>query len=364
MEQKLLSICIPVYNRKDIFKHCLFEACEASLERINEVEIVVSDNASEEDLCCIVDDVRLKYNIIDIKYHKNSQNIGLAKNFLKVVDIATGKYCWIIGSDDFIKYDGIKTVIEIIHKNNDVNFICCNYDHIFLNEVINKNNSDDKYINLHKYLKDEKFLVPHNAPTTSKKVDKLDELIEPLYNNVFLGALMTGIFKKSLWNNVDQSNVNWCGFNSFESTYPHCYIYANAFIGKKAYYCGKPLVTVGEGEREWTTEKGNSFWDSSLPIIYFNVFGEMIETYKKNGLERKQYYKCKKLAGNYAGKLFFPIIFRKYILKKHIKDSERLNPIKILILYIFTLSFYKGICISFHIAIKNILKINTKEDKK
>jgi glycosyltransferase involved in cell wall biosynthesis len=355
MENKLISICIPVHNRGEIFKHCLIEACEASIEFANEVEIVVSDNASEDDLFTIIEDVRLKYHGIDIIYHKNSNNIGMAMNFLKVVDIASGKYCWIIGSDDFIKYDGITTLLDIIKHNIDVNFISCNYDLIFLKELEINNRIDDKYINLHTHLKDNNLLVPHKAPTQSKKVIKLDELIDPIYNNVFLGAIMTGIFKKSLWDSVDKTDVDWKSFNSFESIYPHCYIFANAYIGKKAFYCGKPLVTVGEGTREWSTDNGKTYWESSLPLIYFNVFSDMVESYRKFGLESKQYNKCKKSVGGIVGQLFLPIILRKSIQKKYIKDSEYLNPLSILKMYKLTLSFYKGIIISILKAVRKFI---------
>lgn len=355
MEQKILSICIPVYNRKEIFKHCLIKACEASLDFEKKVEIIISDNASEEDLLCLVEDVRLKYNLIDIIYHKNSYNIGLSKNFLKVVDIASGKYCWIIGSDDFIKSNGISTIIDIVRQNDDVNFISCNYDLILLNEVVkkNKNGVTDQFINLQNQLEDENILIPHKAPIWSRKVNKLDELIDPLFNNVLLGSVMAGIFKKVLWDNVDKSTVDWDGFNSFASMYPHCYIYANAFMGKKAFYCGKPLITVGEGTREWSTDIGNTFWESSLPVIYFSVFGEMVETYKKFGLEKKQYYKCRKWVANNAGNYLLPVIFRRYIFKKYIKDSNVLNVKQTLRLNILMPNFYKSIVIS---TVKNGLK--------
>ena len=352
MEHKLLSICIPVYNRKEIFKHCLIKACEASLGSEKEVEIVISDNASEEDLFCLIEEFRSKY-AIDIANHKNKLNIGLSKNFLKVVDIASGKYCWIIGSDDFIKLDGISTIMEIIKQNNDVDFISCNYDHILLNEVVKKNGDVGPFEDLQNQLENKSVLVPHKAPTWSGKVNKLDELIDPMFNNVLLGAVMTGIFRKSLWDNFDKSNVVWDGFNSFASMYPHCYIYANAFIGRKAFYCGKPLITVGEGTREWSTDKGNTFWDSSLPVIYFNVFGEMVETYNKFGLEKKQYYLCRKWVANNVGIYFLPIIFRKYIVKKFIKDSDLLDVKQTLKMNFLIPKFYKSIACS---TAKNGLK--------
>lgn len=353
MKNKLLSICIPVYNRKDIFKYCLIEACESSMEFSDEVEIVISDNDSEDDLATIVDEVKKRYNSIDIIYNKNHKNIGACKNIIRVVEIASGKFCWVVGSDDFIKKDGVNTLINIIKQNIDISFICCNYDYVILNKLKSENN---QYLDIHEQLKNKDILVEHKAPIWSDLVNKFDELIDPIFNNVFLGAIMTGIFKRSLWDKFEKSNVMWDGFNSLESIYPHCYVYANSFMGEKAYYCGTPIITVGEGTREWSTDTGNTFWESSLPLIYFNIFGDMINTYKNNGLDMVQYQKCKKSTATITGQYFFPIFFRKYILRKNIKDKENIRIFKVFKLYCLTPSFYKGVILGLINNCKNIIK--------
>lgn len=339
MNQRLLSICVPVYNRKELFRHSLIAACEASVDFSDKLEIIISDNASQDDLFSIVKEAKRKYKDINIIYSRNNNNIGMANNVLKIISIASGKYCWLIGSDDFIKQGGVEKILDIIDQNKDIEFISCNYDYIFLNKILRENS----YNNMQELLKDKNYLVFHKAPTWSGRVNKLDELIDPLFNNVFLGSIMTGIFKKSLWDSVDKPNIYWDSFNTFESIYPHCYIYAKAFLGKPAFYCGEPLITVGEGAREWTTERSLNFWKTSLSLIYFNTFGEIIETYKKFGLEKNQYYKCKKFTAESAGNIFLPIIIRKYILRRHINNSEFLNIKKNIKLYFLTPSFYKGI---------------------
>jgi glycosyltransferase involved in cell wall biosynthesis len=349
MKQKLLSICIPAYNRKNLLEHSLIAACEASVNFSEELEIVVSDNASQDDLFSVVEEIKHRYKKIKIVYNRNDNNIGGIKNVLKVINIASGKYCWVVGSDDFIKQNGVKRILNIINQNKDINFISCNYDHIFLNEILSNKNNDKKDINLQNELKKRKHLVPHRAPIWSKRVDRLDKLIDPLFNNVLLGAVMTGIFRKSLWNNINKSSICFDNFNNLKSIYPHCFIYAKAFLGKPAFYCGEPLITVGEGAREWTTECGNDFWETALPLIYFNIFGEMVETYKKFGLDKKQYYRCKNFSGEYAGNYFLPIIIRKHIFKKNIKNSNLLNVKKTIKFYFLTKGFYKGI-------IKSILR--------
>ena len=353
MKNKLLSVCIPVYNRREVFKHCLIKACQACMESSEDVEVVISDNNSEDDLYFIVEEIRLEFLDIDIIYNKNKENIGSSRNFFKVIDMASGEFCWIVGSDDFVKKDSIKTLIDIIKQNNDISFICCNYDSIFLNKLKFENG---EYIDIHQQLLNENMLVKHRAPVWTGIVEKFDSLVDPVFNNVFLGAVMTGIFKKSLWNNVNKSNIEWDGFSGLESIYPHCYIYAKAFLGKKAYYYGKPLITVGEGTREWSTDKGNSFWNSSLPLIFFNIWGDMIYNYKICGLDTIQYRKCRGAVAKTAGTYFLPVFFRKCVLGQHIQNSENIKIGKVLKAYLFVPSFYKGILKSIINFFKGILK--------
>lgn len=154
---------------------------------------------------------------------------------------------------------------------------------------------------------------------------------------------MVGIFRKALWDQVDLSKADLNGFNTLKKTYPHNYVYANAFLGKRAYYCGKPLITVGEGAREWTTQTGKKFWESSLPVINFNVMDELLHEYRINGLKEEAYYKSLKWVSEVIGNLFFPILWRKYVLRKYIKDSNLLIPIEKLKKYGREPYFYVGV---------------------
>lgn len=339
MSRKLLSICIPVHNRKEIFEVCLIQACKSCENFENDVEIVVSDNFSSDKLSIVVDSVRKKYPKTDIIYNRNTENIGLARNFLKVVVLSSGEFCWIIGSDDFIKAKGVKELISIIKQNLDIDFISCNYDLININEKTTSDNRktvDDFYLKL----EDDSFHIEHIAPKDSFRVKELDDLIEPRFNNVLLGATMAGIFRKDLWDKVNFEKANLRGFNTLKTTYPHCYVYAKAFLGKHAYYCGETLITIGEGVREWSTQTGKGFWESSLPVIYFNIFGELLDEYKINGLKESSYKKSLKWTSSYAGRLFFPIFWRKHILRRDIKDGDLLKLFKTLKKYFKVPKFY------------------------
>lgn len=112
MSQVILSICIPTYNRAALLK----EALESILPQIGEdlrdqVEIVVSDNASTDGTGQLVAE-RQKNSGRKIKYYRNPANLGFDANVLKVVEQASGEFCWIFGDDDLMAAGALGTVVR------------------------------------------------------------------------------------------------------------------------------------------------------------------------------------------------------------------------------------------------------------
>lgn len=332
ISSKLLSVCIPVYNRMYVFKWCLISACEACVGYEDIVEIIVSDNASTDNIKSIVTKVSDMYPTIDIIYNCNDENLGFAKNVFRLTDMASGEFCWTIGSDDFIKKNSIESIISILKYNNDIDFISCSFDLMKIDGKIIDNEVEIDGI-ISNQLKHGTIIEPNGAPKESFKVDKLDYIIDPTYNNVLLGALMTGIFRLRIWKEVDIKEEKLEGYDSILNIYPHVYVYANAFLGRKAYYCGNPLITVGEGVREWSIDT-KSYWESSLPIIYFKVFAEIIKCYKENGIEYEYYIKCENWAAGFAGGLLVPLVWKKYVTKENVNGIEKISPLETSSIYI------------------------------
>lgn len=342
MNRLLLSICIPVYNRKDIFKYCLLQAAKAVSFYSDQVEIVVSDNNSEENLIQIINSTKVLFPQVKIVYNRNETNEGVAYNTLKAVSLASGEFVWIIGSDDFIKPWRFNKVVETLNSNNDVDFISVNFDHIHFDKM-DKNHSDsDRYIDLLSNLESENFLVKKNRKNESGPMSFVN-LIDPRYDNVFLGAIMVGIFRKSIWDSVDKSNYTLKGFDSVDSMYPWCTVYAEGFMRKKAYHLSDEVLTVGEGAREWSTETGNDFWNSSMPIIYLKVFGDIVYQYYNKGLPYNQFKKCKKWASRYAGRYFIQYFFHTSIMRKKVKSMEKISCKQVILRFWNDLTFYRGI---------------------
>jgi len=120
MKQKLLSICIPTWNRATDLKKSLNNIIPQALEFKDKVEICISNNGSTDNTKEVVMNFKEKYPDL-IKYNENEKNLGFDKNLLKVINTAEGDFAWTLSDDDLIVKDGIKTVIKFIIEIGDKN---------------------------------------------------------------------------------------------------------------------------------------------------------------------------------------------------------------------------------------------------
>lgn len=113
---KLLTIAIPTYNRQNYLDLCLsqiakqFNGCEQL------VELIVSDNASNDATAEVVK----KYNsaLLPIVYIKNSVNIGAENNVLQVYQMAESKYVLILADDDLIVDGALSRILHILQTGD------------------------------------------------------------------------------------------------------------------------------------------------------------------------------------------------------------------------------------------------------
>jgi len=114
-----LSICIPTYNRANYLK----ETLDSIVNQLDdEVEIAISDNASTDHTKELVIEYQKKYS--NIVYYQSNENKGPDRNYYNAIKIASGEFCWLLGSDDLITSDAIKRVKDqYIQKISNIDFI-------------------------------------------------------------------------------------------------------------------------------------------------------------------------------------------------------------------------------------------------
>lgn len=113
-----LSICIPTYNRAKFLRETIASIISQATE---EVEIIISDNASSDNTAEMVGQYRAIFP--SIIYYRHSENIGADRNYLKAVELASGEYCWLFGSDDIMKENAIAKILSEIKSKADL-YLC------------------------------------------------------------------------------------------------------------------------------------------------------------------------------------------------------------------------------------------------
>lgn len=118
-----LSICIPTYNRADCLKECLNSILSSIKGLEEQVEIIISNNASTDN----TEDVALAFQkeYSYIRYHRNEVNIGPERNFYAVAEMALGEFIWIFGDDDKVNKEAIPEIMTRIKSG--YNLIITNY---------------------------------------------------------------------------------------------------------------------------------------------------------------------------------------------------------------------------------------------
>lgn len=114
----LVSILIPVYNRK----HLIAGSIKAALDQTySNIEVVIVDNCSTDGTWEVISN----YAELDsrLRIFKNSNNIGPVKNWEKCIAEAKGKYAKLLFSDDLIAENFIEETVQILEANDDVAFV-------------------------------------------------------------------------------------------------------------------------------------------------------------------------------------------------------------------------------------------------
>ena len=251
MNQKLLSICIPTYNRAHYLKQCIDSLiCQFDdVSVYSHTEIVISDNASSDNTGELIKDYQKKYT--NIKYFRNQVNLGFDDNVLKVVEKASGRYCWLFGDDDIFEKNSIATIINLISKYNNV-------EYIFVNAAIHDANLNSLNI-LH--AKNKNIIYINSA----------DEFILDYNLPAFISSQ---IFIKDLWNSIEKNKYrgNW---------WIHTSVILE-FLSKSnnILYVGTPLIKMRQSS--WLIDnQGHSFETFiSLKKVINNLlnFGYRTET--------------------------------------------------------------------------------------
>ena len=305
-----LSICIPTFNRTECLNNCLNSISIAKKKYNFDFEVCISDNCSKQNIKVLID----RYSSsLDIKFNKNSSNLGLGVNILKAVSLAKGEYVWILGNDDLLLPNTFFYLDKIFNENKNVNFFYINSFHL-----------DSSFVLTGKQ--------PFNTKNLPNKMKKFSNYPKSFQSNFFdlvnynvsfdfmLGMFLV-IFKKKNWDkNLFRINQNHIEdkkkYSTFDNTAPHIIIWSSGFRNSRAYFQSEPLSVNTHGVREWV---------DLYPFVEGIRIPEVLDYYRSAGLQLHKYLYYKNFALRKLLICLFQIYFFKNIngrefidIKKHI----------------------------------------------
>jgi glycosyltransferase involved in cell wall biosynthesis len=107
----ILTIAIPTYNGASTLQQTL-DSVVTQLQP--GVDILISDNASTDGTAEIVQRYQADYP--QIRYRRNSENVGADQNFELIVKHAVGKFVWLFSDDDVFERGAILNIVTIIEQ--------------------------------------------------------------------------------------------------------------------------------------------------------------------------------------------------------------------------------------------------------
>lgn len=231
----IISICIPTYNRADFLKICINNIINQDAFSENKIEIVISDNNSPDNTYEVVKTFQKNYS--NIKYFKNHENIWANLNLFKVSEYAIWEYIWFMWDDDEILNWWLKNVLNSIKSCNNVVFFQTN----------SLNNLDETLI-INDWVKYFKKLI---------KINKITNLV------VFLLFLSMVIVKRE--NFIENLNIYKKEFpNKLSEAYSHFYILIRTINNNKIALLWK-IVTW------WEWEENNKHYFKNNSKVWYDL---------------------------------------------------------------------------------------------
>jgi glycosyltransferase involved in cell wall biosynthesis len=226
-----LSICIPTYNRVQYLRECL-DSVLASANGIEQVEVIIVDNASTDDTPSLA--ARLEQSHPRIRYHRHPVNIGPENNFYASVELARGEYVWLLGDDDKLLPHAIPSALHCLKQGYDL--LISNFS-VWTNDF-----SAVKLKSMMRLRRDMVFTDPN-------------QLLANLGTQ--LGYISAVVIKRQLF--LRPPRADYDAFAEYGMAFLYI-VYTSVATHCYGLYLNTPLVCNRDNPRGWTEETWNKFF--------------------------------------------------------------------------------------------------------
>ncbi|MFN2492467.1 MAG: glycosyltransferase family 2 protein [Pyrinomonadaceae bacterium] len=113
----VLTVGIPTWNRAKYVSDAIDSlAVEIEYHALQaEVEILISDNGSEDQTQTVVEERIARYPYV--RYVRNKRNMGVKFNVLQVLRLAEGEYSMMLGDDDRLVKGSLSAIVGLLRVN-------------------------------------------------------------------------------------------------------------------------------------------------------------------------------------------------------------------------------------------------------
>ncbi|MDM9382280.1 glycosyltransferase family 2 protein [Chlorogloeopsis sp. ULAP01] len=125
--KKLLSICIPTFNRAKQLNKQLAWLAQDIKGFEDDCEIIVSDNCSNDETQSVIKKWQSVLIQTTFKSNKHDENIGCIRNITYCLNVSTSRFTWIIGDDDLIFNNTLAYVISKLKSIPDLALLYLNF---------------------------------------------------------------------------------------------------------------------------------------------------------------------------------------------------------------------------------------------
>ena len=120
MERKVLTICIPTFNRRERLLNQLDSLY--TQKDVYQTNIQIIDNHSDYNVETAIIEHFGKEKVSNLQVHKNPVNLGLEPNICMPFLLAKTQWVWTLGDDDETTPDSISTILNQINSNDKAAF--------------------------------------------------------------------------------------------------------------------------------------------------------------------------------------------------------------------------------------------------
>jgi glycosyltransferase involved in cell wall biosynthesis len=117
LKPPIVSICVPTYNRARYLDSLLADLAEHIGELGFTYELLIGDNASEDETAEVVNRYEDR---LAIRYIRRPENIGAAQNISQLFGAAIGRYIVYVADDDLLIVDALGRHIAYLEANPEV----------------------------------------------------------------------------------------------------------------------------------------------------------------------------------------------------------------------------------------------------